>query len=246
MMEGKRGSRIVTGLLLVVIGALLLIENLTNWSYTFSDWWPALLVVIGLANLVRRRSGRWFWAAVTLIGAVLLLDSLGIWGIDSGDVWRLWPLVLVWVGARFILMGRGSRSARRRKQDHGPEGIDTTDLNVSCGFGTTEQRITSRRFTGGAVSAIFGSATIDLVDAGLAISSPTVDVSAVFGSVVFVIPDDWVVDLRTTHMFGGATDQRGETSSRTGPTLTITGTCLFGSITVESGPAPKQPPSGRT
>lgn len=233
-MEGNRSSRIVTGLLLVVIGALFLIENLTDWSYTFSDWWPALLVVIGLANLVRRRSGRWFWAAVTLLGAVFLLDSLGIRWIDSGDVWRLWPLVLVWVGVRFILMGRRSRT-RRRKQDRVPEAIEVSELNVSCGFGTTEQRITSRRFSGGVVSAVFGSATIDLVDAGLAISAPTVDVSAVFGGVVFVLPDDWVVDLRTTNVFGGVTDQRSETSPRTGPTLTITGTCLFGGITIESG-----------
>ncbi|MDE0709393.1 MAG: DUF5668 domain-containing protein, partial [bacterium] len=229
---------IVTGLLLVVIGALFLLENLTVWSYTFSDWWPALLVVIGLGNLVRRRSGRWFWAAVTLFGALMLVDSLGIWGIDYGDVWRLWPLVLVWVGARFILLGRRPRT-RRRKQDRDSEVIETTDVNVSCGFGTTEQRITSRNFSGGAVSAVFGSAKIDLVDAGLAISKPTVDVSAVFGGVLFVVPDDWVVDLRTTNVFGGVSDQRTETSARTGPTLTITGTCLFGGITIESGPPPR-------
>ena len=41
MMEGKRSSRIATGLLLVVIGALMLIENLTDWGYTIGDWWPA-------------------------------------------------------------------------------------------------------------------------------------------------------------------------------------------------------------
>ena len=238
-MEGNRSSRIVTGLLLVVIGALFLIENLTDWSFTFSDWWPALVVAIGLANLVQRRSGRWFWAAVTLFGGLMLLDSLGVWRIDYGDVWRLWPLVLVWVGARFILSGRRSR-AKRRRQDRGLEAADTIDLNVSCGFGSTEQRITGKRFSGGAVSAIFGSAKIDLVDARPAISAPTVDVSAVFGGVVFVVPDDWVVELRTTNMFGGATDQRSETAPRTGPTLTITGTCLFGGITIESGPAGKR------
>lgn len=242
-MEGNRGTRMVTGLLLVVIGALFLIEDLTDWSYTFSDWWPALLVVIGLANLVRRRSGRWFWAAVTLLGAVLLLDSLGIWEIDFEDVWRLWPLVLVWVGARFILAGRRSRTGRR-KRDRATDAGETSSLNVSCGFGTTEHRVTSRRFSGGAVTAVFGSATIDLVDAGLAISAPAVDVSAVFGSVVFVVPDDWVVDLRTTNVFGGVNDQRNENSSRTGPTLTITGTCLFGGITVESGPPGKRTASG--
>ena len=242
-MEGNRSSRMVTGLLLVAIGALFLIENLTDWSYTFSDWWPALLVVIGLANLVRRRSGRWFWAAVTLLGVVFLLDSLGVWAVDSVDVWRLWPLVLVWVGARFMLAGRRSRTGRL-KRDRAPEAIEVSELNVSCGFGTTEQRITGRRFSGGAVSVVFGSATIDLADAGPAISAPTVDVSAVFGSVVFVVPDDWVVELRTTNIFGGATDQRRETSDRTGPTLTITGTCLFGGITIESGPPPNRPSSG--
>ena len=238
-MEGRRSSQVATGLLLVTIGALLLVENITDWDYTFSDWWPALLVVIGLANLFRRRSGRWFWAAFSLVGAVLLLDSLGIWEIDFRDVWRLWPLVLVWVGARFILVGRRSRS-RRRRQGRAPEAIDTSDLNVSCGFGSTEQRITGRRFSGGAVSAVFGSAKIDLLDAGLAISTATVDVSAVFGGVLFVVPDDWVVDLRTTNVFGGVSDQRSETSPRTGPTLTITGTCLFGGITIESGPAGKR------
>ncbi len=235
-MEGRRSSQLATGLLLVTIGVLLLIENVTDWDYTFSDWWPALLVVIGLANLFRRRSGRWFWAAFSLVGAVLLLDSLGVWEIDFGDVWRLWPLVLVWVGARFILVGRRSRR-RRRKQDRPPEAADTSDLNVSCGFGSTEQRITGRSFSGGAVSAVFGSAKIDLLDAGLAINTATVDVSAVFGGVLFVVPDDWVVDLRTTNVFGGVNDQRPETSPRTGPTLTITGTCLFGGITIESGPA---------
>lgn len=241
MMEGKQSSRIATGLLLVVIGALMLIENVTDWGITFTDWWPAILIVIGLANLVRRRSGRWFWAAVTLFGALMLLDSLGIWGIDYGDVWRLWPLILVWVGGRFLLLGRRPRT-RRRKQDREPDAIDTSELNVSCGFGTTEQRITSRKFSGGAVSAIFGSATIDLLEAGLAVSAPRVDVSAVFGGVVFVVPEDWVIDLRTTNVFGGVNDQRREMSARTGPTLTITGTCLFGGITIESGRAAKRSP----
>ena len=233
MREANTSSRIATGLLLVVIGALLLVENFTDWNFRFSDWWPALLVVIGIANLFRRRSGRWFWGAVTLVGAVFLLDSLGVWSVSMRDVWRLWPLILLVIGARF-LFGHRRRRASRREESGTTESVDTSEINVSCGFGATEQRVTSRNFSGGAVSAIFGGATIDLTDAGLAVSSPTVDVSAVFGGVTFVVPEDWSVDIRTTNLFGGSSDGRRKAPSGAGPTLTITGTCMFGGVNIES------------
>lgn len=233
MKEANASSRIATGLLLIAIGGLLLVENFTDWNFRFSDWWPALLVVIGIVNLVRRRSGRWFWGAVTLVGAAFLLDSLDVWDISMRDVGRLWPLILLLIGARFLFGHRRRRTSRREKSDTA-QTVDTSEINVSCGFGATEQRVTSRNFSGGAVSAIFGGATIDLADAGLAVSSPTVDVSAVFGGVTFVVPDDWSVDIRTTNLFGGSSDERRGTPSATGPTLTITGTCIFGGLSIES------------
>ncbi|HHX43541.1 MAG TPA: hypothetical protein GX714_06075 [Chloroflexi bacterium] len=37
-----------------------------------------------------------------LLGVALLLDSLGLWSLNWGDVWRLWPLLLVLAGLQII------------------------------------------------------------------------------------------------------------------------------------------------
>ena len=37
-----------------------------------------------------------------LLGTALLLDSLGVWSLNWGDLWRLWPLLLVLAGLQII------------------------------------------------------------------------------------------------------------------------------------------------
>ena len=37
-----------------------------------------------------------------LLGVALLLDSLGIWSPDWGDIWRLWPILLVLAGLQIV------------------------------------------------------------------------------------------------------------------------------------------------
>jgi len=228
------------GLLLVVAAVLLLIENLTDWSYTFSSWWPTLIVLIGVLNLIRRRSGRWFWALITIISVALLLDSVGLWEINLSELWRLWPVILLLVGVQFIFGVRRSRS-RRRKPDKGgtddlssPEIVELDKIQVSGGFGSTQQKVTSSRFVGGTVSTVFGTAAVDLGDAGLEAGPATLDVSAIFGRVTLVVPHNWSVERRITNLVGGAEDVRTHFVPEEGHTLRIKGTCLFGGITIQS------------
>lgn len=42
-----------------------------------------------------------------LLGTALLLDNLGIWSLDWGDIWRLWPLLLVLAGLQ-VVFGRST------------------------------------------------------------------------------------------------------------------------------------------
>ena len=64
-----------------------------------------------------RFQSRWFssqtliGAAIVVIGASLLLDNLGI--LDSGDVLRLWPAILVAVGLRDLFVANDSSRAMR-------------------------------------------------------------------------------------------------------------------------------------
>lgn len=53
------GQRSVTGaVILIVLGALFLLSNLglmPNLGPLFATWWPLILIIVGVSNLVRRQ-----------------------------------------------------------------------------------------------------------------------------------------------------------------------------------------------
>jgi hypothetical protein len=50
------------GFLLIIIGIIVLLKNLGFISGNVWDiFWPALLIVVGLSLVLRRRSGGFFW-----------------------------------------------------------------------------------------------------------------------------------------------------------------------------------------
>ena len=101
-------GKLVTGLLLVLVGAMLLADNLDLIEIDFRNliatYWPLVLVVIGIGHMVDRktRSGMVFFAG----GVLLQLAVLGL--LDRWTLRRWWPVLLVAVGVTMVL-----RSYRR-------------------------------------------------------------------------------------------------------------------------------------
>jgi len=101
---------IFAGLLFLTLGILLLIGNMNLFPVrpALSEWWPVLLIVIGVKNLIvfRGQSG-WvgglFWIAT---GTLFLASTLGYLGV--GIPVLLWPLLLIWFGV-FTVLGCGNR-----------------------------------------------------------------------------------------------------------------------------------------
>ena len=101
----RAGGRLVLGLFLLTIGALLLADNLgfdvprRIWSY-----WPFLLFGLGVAKLLwpgkpeDRRGGYWL-LVVALWG---LVNVFGLFGLDWSNSW---PLFLVAVGLLMVFEG---------------------------------------------------------------------------------------------------------------------------------------------
>ncbi|MDE0170048.1 MAG: DUF5668 domain-containing protein [bacterium] len=227
-------TRVWIGLVLVVLGAMFLVDNLTDWHFPRETLWPVILIAFGVVNLVRRGSGRWIGVILTLLGIVFLLDALDIVTFHMRDVWRLWPLVLLFIGVRMLL---GTRRRRRRR----PQGRDRPTASQSDHLGATYlfcsgvQRITNRSFSEGEATAVFGSARIDLRDASLAQGGGTIDVTALFGTVELRVPEGWAIDVQTTQFLGGVEDKRTRSAqSGSGEELTITGICMFGSLIIDS------------
>ena len=223
--------RSFAGILVVLLGVGFLLQNLTDFKIDWGVVWPVVLILLGVVNLP---SARWLGVLLVVVGAVFLVDNLDVIDVDIGD---FWPVVLVVVGL-LILFGGRARWRRREPRPSGPAGASSADeastadvLDAAGLFGEVKRQVTSRNFQGGKVSATFGSAEIDLRGAALAGDGATIHVEAVFGSAELLAPADWAVNVQASELFGSVEVKRQQPSSPAG-TLTLTGSCTFGSITV--------------
>jgi Domain of unknown function (DUF1707)/Cell wall-active antibiotics response 4TMS YvqF len=87
--------------------------------------------------------------------------------------------------------------------------------------------------------AVFGSVTVDLREAMLSAMHTEMKVSAVFGEVKLLIPEDIRVDVSGVGVFGEykrvderPASQRGSDPLPGSPTIKVTGAAVFGTVTV--------------
>lgn len=107
--EGRRISRLIGGMLLILVGALLVLQNRgVLHAGSFSDYWPMLLVWIGATRLLAGNHGGHAasGAVILVLGVFCQLDRFGWIGVSLS---QLWPLFLVAAGVVLILEGVRSR-----------------------------------------------------------------------------------------------------------------------------------------
>lgn len=87
--------------------------------------------------------------------------------------------------------------------------------------------------------AVFGSVTVDLREAMLSVASTQLKVSAIFGEVTVLVPDDIRVDVAGTGVFGEykrvddrEESLRGGQPATDAPFIKVTGAAVFGTVSV--------------
>lgn len=225
-------GRIFWGLVLIAVGVLFLFDQLGRLDFgdIIGTYWPVILILIGLSILVgngfRRPGGALFFI---LLGALFLLQNLDVL---RYDVWHYaWPVVIILLGLWLIL-----RPAFRPKGGSGAPVIKESDLDLTCIFSGQERKIQSAQFKGGRVTAVFGGCDVDFVGAGLEGGKASVEATAIFGGVEFVVPRDWHVVLDGTPILGGVSDERRQPipAGEAKATLYIKGTAIFGGVSVKN------------
>ena len=110
--ERRREGRVFTGVVFLVIGTLLLLGNLNflDIRSLFSQWWPLILVVVGVRHLLYLRgtvawAGGLFWIGT---GGLFLASRLGYIHVAITSI--LWPLMLIWFGVLIVVGHNGCRS----------------------------------------------------------------------------------------------------------------------------------------
>ncbi len=108
--------------------------------------------------------------------------------------------------------------------------IDEVAILTSC-----RKFVTSQNFKGGRVTTILGGGIIDLTGAKLAEGDNVIEFTSIMGGMTFRVPQDWKVIVNVHSIFGGFEDKRRffrQVEPKGNATLIIKGTVLMGGGTV--------------
>jgi predicted membrane protein len=230
-MEPRSGVRItgqlVLGVSIAVLGVLFTLDNLHILRAREAlRFWPVALIAIGLVHLSQAKTaagtvGGGVWI---LVGVVLLGGRLGFF---HANIFSLWPLILVLVGARIVWQ----TTAGDRAVDQGDAGATVSAIAVMGGF---ERRITSHEFRGGEITAFMGGGKLDLRDAMPAGGQAVINIFAMMGGFEILVPETWRVISEVTPFMGGIEDKSRTSSQPTAPCLVLRGFMMMGGVTIKN------------
>ena len=244
-------GRYIVGGVLVALGLLFLLSNTGLlpfnlgiggfWGF-IGNWWPLILIAVGLIGLVSGGFRFRLWAVIQLLlGVGFLLSARGIL-----EWTYLWPALIVLAGLFILLRRRGRRRERETVavQPSRDEPVVIMPGNAPAAgtdgatwravFGNVAERIATPDFRGGAAEAVFGSVELDLRDAALADGAVRLTVSVTFGELKLRVPPHWIVhwhDVKVT--LGDSVEQRHQPApEQAAGELTITGAVTFGRLEI--------------
>jgi hypothetical protein len=245
-MEARCGSsaRLWSALILIALGVLLLLDRfgMIRFGRFINDWWPSILIAIGLWQLFVSRPRHKAGAIILLIlGIIFQVDRFNIFPWWSPEL--LWPAALIGVGL-WMLLGRMRASATTTAvsggSDASAEGATSPGETIDAFalFSGFERVVTSRSFRGGDASAVFGAVKIDLRQAELAAGEQRLHLTALFGGIEVRVPSGWQVSVEGTPVLGGIEDKRGSAGATNAATpsagnLRIHAFAAFGGIKIE-------------
>ncbi len=220
-------SRALIGALLVLGGVIFLLDaaDVVPARDILSNWWPLILVALGLISIFGRPGSTTSGGILVAIGAVLLLATLDI--IDIA-LWQLIiPLILIGAGLSLVIRGLGGGGTSDR----------SNRLNLVGVLSEQNVRSEATAFTRASLTSVLGEVKLDLRNATLDPAGAEVDVFCLLGDVKIVVPRGWRVHVDGMPILGDFEDETDHDQHlpHNAPELTITGVSILADIDVKHG-----------
>lgn len=219
-------ARIIFGLAITAVGVVLFLENLDIIGYVnVWEWWPLLLILLGVGQLVQPRECRQTWSGIILLvlGVLFLGNNLDFFYFRFSD---LWPLLLIFIGIAIL----------RQKVWAAKKFINTPDfIYLSFILGGGDHIFSSQHLQGGKITAIMGGGSIDLREAQFDGESIEIDVFAFWGGFDITVPKDWQVNIQATPILGGVENKTRPLLEKTPlKKLIVRGSIIMGGVEVKN------------
>lgn len=232
-LQKSPAAQMVIGLFVIAIGLLFLLDNLGWLDLNIRlHIWPTALIFFGILKLLqtRTRSGMVVGGALTAIGTLTMLKETGLLAIS----WRtLWPILLIAAGLAVVFKSTGGRSLFDGIGKTVDKDYSESDVNITSIMGNYKNRITTRDFRGGEVTAVMGGADLDLRQSSIN-GEAVLNVFSLFGGITVKVPIDWAVVLQGTPIMGGFEEKTVPPPADTGKRLIIRGYVIMGGLEVRN------------
>ncbi len=222
------------GVILIALGLAFLGDQFGWFSFgsLISTWWPAILILLGVAQFTGQGGGMVPGAGLIAVGAFFLLRRFGWLGADSFRY--IWPLFIIFFGLR-ILFARPGDTNFARPGESGAAGSTDETIDAFTVFSALKTRITAQNFRGGRVTCVFGGGEIDLRDAALDGGRAAIEATVAFGGIEIRVPTGWRIQMTATPLFGGCADETdNRVTAADAPVLQVKAFAAFGGVTVKN------------
>ncbi|MBN1223859.1 MAG: hypothetical protein JXB23_11475 [Candidatus Aminicenantes bacterium] len=229
-MASEHRGRVFAGLLIILIGVAFLLSSLgyIDVGDLIADYWPLILVFIGLWQLLVHDFRNLLSGIILIIvGCVFMLMK---WDILEYGAWKIIAGALIIFLGLWVLF----RPRFRTRPGGFPE-IKGDDLDAFALFSECKRRIESKAFRGGKATAVLGSVNLDFEDARLQGGKAGIELTTLLGSIEMRVPRDWNVEIDSNAILGSIEDKRKMRPSESmNATLFLKGTAVLGSIEITS------------
>lgn len=231
---GGINTKIVIGIIIILAGLIALLDNIgMGIGLDFWDFWPLIIIVIGLGKLAQPREYRSTTGALILIvvGVLFQLSTLDI--IDF-RFRHLWPIILILVGLAILRHGfwRTPKDAV----------LDSDYINFMAILGGGEYKYSSKDLRGGNATAFMGGGDINMTGADMKGDSMVIDAFVMMGGIDIIVPPHWDVVVKGIPILGGignktirGAGQDSQTAQEGQPKrLIIKGLVIMGGVEVKN------------
>ena len=226
----RMSFQLIFGLFIIALGLLYTLENLgVLYAHDILRFWPILIAFYGISRIVQCQTvGQKAWGVFwTIVGSFWFLDRLDILYFN---IWDLWPLILVALGASLIW-----RPSRRGYGFPGTStvGDSSSTINAFALLGGFKRSNDSQDFRGGEATAIMGGCEIDLRRAAIQEGEAVLQLVAIMGGIEIWVPENWVVVMQGVPVLGGFEDKThspADSSKR----LIVKGYSVMGGVEIKN------------
>lgn len=218
----------IIGVIIILMGFGFLVDELfaVNISDIVWNWWPIVLVILGLAQLKKAEN---ILSPLMLIifGLFILLHNLEI---IPGNFWRnIVSLIFIFGGISILISQNRSKKNREKTRS------SRHDLSVTSIFAGNHHIEDSNDLRSGNSTAIFGGVELDLRNATIQ-EEAFLELTCLFGGIEIKVPENWEIKLNGTPIFGGVENKTYNKNNHdlARPVLNINYLAMFGGVSLKN------------